>query len=245
MKSAQENLEMICDYLVTELKAERIIGPLDPKHYLHIHTSLFGVITKSTPGKWRLILDLSSPEGGTVNEGICKSWCSMSYTTVTNAVQGSTAHGKEDLMIKLDIHSAYRVVPIHPDDRWLLGMMCEGLLFVDSALPFSLLSASKIFLAIADAVEWIVRQQGMEFVIHYLHDFLVVTAANKLIGSHSMCLFLEEFEQLGFPVAWDKLEDLSTCLTFLGFELDLVRKEIRLPQQKLEGGTRMDQQEVM
>ena len=70
MKSAQENLEMIRNYLVTELKAGRIIGPLDPKHYPHIHTSLFGVITKGTPGKWWLILDLFSPEGGSVNEGI-------------------------------------------------------------------------------------------------------------------------------------------------------------------------------
>ena len=122
----------------------------------------------------------------------------------------------------------------YPDDRWLLGMMWEGLLFVDSVLPFSLWSASKIFSAIADTVEWIVRQQGVEFVIHYLDDFLVVTVANKLIGSHLMRLFLKAFEQLGLPVAWDKLEGLSTCLTFLGFELDLVRKEIRLPQQKLE-----------
>lgn len=96
----------------------------------------FGVIPKSTPGKWRLIVDLSSPFGGSVNEGIHESWCSMSYTTVTNAVQGITVYGIGALMIKLDIRSEYRVVPIHPDDRWLLGMMWKGSLFVDLALPF-------------------------------------------------------------------------------------------------------------
>lgn len=111
-------------------------------------------------------------------------------------------------MIKLNIHSAYRVVPIHPNDRWLLGMMWEGSLSVDSALPFGLWSTPKIFLAIADAAEWIVRQQGVKFVIHYLDDFLVVTVANELIGSHLMCLLLEAFEHLGLPVAWDKLEGL-------------------------------------
>ena len=193
MKSAQENLQVICDHLVTELKAGRIIGPLAPKQYLHIHTSQFGIIPNSIPGKWWLIFNLSFPKGGSMNEGIRKLWCLMSYTTVTNAVQGITAYQRGALMIELDICSAYRVVPIHPDDRWLLGMMWKGLLFFDSA--------PKIFLAIADAVEWIVRQQGVEFVIHYLDNFLVVTAANELSGSHSMHLLREAFEQLELPLA--------------------------------------------
>ena len=137
-------------------------------------------------------------------------------------------------MIKVDIRNAYRVTPIHPDDRWLLGMMWEGLVFVDTALPFGLRSAPKIFSALADAAEWIVRQQGVEFVIHYLDDFLVMTTANEFSGSHSLHLLLKTFEQLGLPVAWDKLEGPSSCLTFLGFELDSVRNEIRLPRRKLK-----------
>ena len=40
-------------------------------------------------------------------------------------------------------------------------------------------------------------------------------------------------EHLGLPIAWDKLKDPSPCLTFLGFELDSIRSEIRLPGQKL------------
>ena len=129
------------------------------------------------------------------------------------------------LMIKVDIRSAYRVVPIHPADRWLRGMIWEGSVFVDTALPFGLRLAPKIFSALADAAEWIVRQQGVEFVIHYLDDFLVVATANEFSGSHSLRLLL---------VAWDKLEFPSSCLTFLGFKLDSMRNEIRLPREKLE-----------
>ena len=113
-------------------------------------------------------------------------------------------------------------------------MMWEGLVFVDTALPFGLRSTPKIFLALADAAEWIVRQQGVKFIIHYLDDFLVVMTANEFSGSHSLHLLLETFEQLGLPVAWDKLEGPSSCLTFLGFKLDSVRNEIRLPWEKLE-----------
>lgn len=55
-----------------------------------------------------------------------------------------------------------------------MGMQWDGSLFVDSSLPFSLRSAPKIFMAIADAVEWIARKEGIKFVIHYLDDFPVV-----------------------------------------------------------------------
>ena len=234
MKSALEKPQVIRDYLKAEIKEGRIIGPLDPKEHPYIHTSRLGVIPKSTPGKWRLIVDMSSPEGGSVNDGIRDTWCSLSYTTVTDAAQGVTSYGRGALMIKVDICNAYRIVPIHPADRWLMGMTWEGSVFVDTALPFGLRSAPKIFTAIADAAEWIVRQQGVEFVMHYLDDFLVVTAAEECRGSHALRILLETFEQLGLPVAWDKLEGPTPCLTFLGFELDSLCEEIRIPRRKLD-----------
>ena len=79
MKLAQDNPHVIRDYLTTELHAGRIVGPFDPKQYPYIHTSRFGVIPKNTPGKWRLIVDLSSPEGRSVNDGIRGTWCSLIY----------------------------------------------------------------------------------------------------------------------------------------------------------------------
>ena len=61
------------------------------------------------------------------------------------------------LLAKNDIQKAYRNIPVHPQDRMLLGMMWEGSLFVDSALPFGLRSVPKSFTAVADAAKWIVR----------------------------------------------------------------------------------------
>ena len=46
----------------------------------------------------------------------------------------------------------------------------KGSLFVDTALPFGLRSAPKIFTAIADAVEWVAKHAGVRFVIHYLDE---------------------------------------------------------------------------
>ena len=109
--------------------------------------------TKEYPvGKWRLIVDLSLPEGGFVNDGIRESWCSLTYATVDNAVRGIVNRSwLRNFLIKVDICNAYRVVQIHPDDRWLMGMLWDRSLFVYTALPFGLRSAPKIFTALLDA----------------------------------------------------------------------------------------------
>ena len=52
------------------------------------------------------------------------------------------------------------MTPVHPDDRLLLGMEWKGQLFVDTALPFGLRSAPKVFIAVADALMWIFRKYG-------------------------------------------------------------------------------------
>ena len=44
------------------------------------------MIPKSEPGKWRLIVDLSSPKGASVNDGISKELCSLSYVHVDDIV---------------------------------------------------------------------------------------------------------------------------------------------------------------
>ena len=113
-----------------------------------------------------------------------------------------------------------------------MGMTWEGVIFIDTALPFGLRSAPKIFTAIADTAEWIVRQQGVEFIMHYLDDFLVMTIAEEYRGSHALRILLETF--FGLPVAWDKLEAPTPCLRFLGFELDSLQEEIRIPDKKLD-----------
>ena len=47
-----------------------------------------------------------------------------------------------------------------PQDWWLLSMQWEGALFMDTTMPFGLRSAPKIFTALADAAEWIVKRKG-------------------------------------------------------------------------------------
>ena len=65
-------------------------------------------------------------------------------------------------------------IPVHPDDRWLLGMVWEDKLLVDTALPFGLRTAPFIFSAVAEALGYIMRKDGIKEVDHYLDDFSLV-----------------------------------------------------------------------
>ena len=46
----------------------------------------------------------------------------MKYTSVDVAVKKVLVSGKGALLAKFDVEGAYRTVPVHPEDRWLLGM---------------------------------------------------------------------------------------------------------------------------
>ena len=82
MKSASENPGVVDEYLANEREAGRLLGPLAQKDMKGVQVSPFGVIPKNhQPGKWRLILDLSSPRGRSVNEGISSQLCSLLYSS--------------------------------------------------------------------------------------------------------------------------------------------------------------------
>ena len=71
-------------------------------------------------------LDLSSPEGGSVNYGINPDLCSLSYVSVDDAARAITESGRGSNLAKIDIKNAYRMIPVHPEDRLLLGMVHVG-----------------------------------------------------------------------------------------------------------------------
>ena len=150
MLSTRSHPDVVSDYIATELALGRIAdaGPGEAAKELGIHSSPFGVIPKrQKPGKWRLILDLSSPEGFSVNDGISKETSSLRYTTTDDVVEAILKSGKGSLMAKLDIKQAYRNIPVYPQDRLLLGMSWGGRIYVDKTLPFGLRSAPLLFSA--------------------------------------------------------------------------------------------------
>ena len=105
---------------------------------------------------------------------------------------------------------------------------------IDCALPFGLRSAPKIFNAVADALQWIIHKHGVDWIVHYLDDFLCAGPPGSALCSEGLSKMLECCQALGVPVASEKIEGPATTLTYLGIEMDTVNMQLRLPQDKLD-----------
>ena len=223
-----QNPEVISHYLSREVSLARM-KVIPHSQAKDIHTSPIGAIPKKNkPGKWRLIVDLSSPTDHSVNDGISSEWSSVSYPTVDHLSAIVLHQGKGAFLVKADIKEAYRMVPVHPCDQHLLGVQWEGNVYV---FPFGQRSAPRIFLAVADALQWILVQKGLQ-ILHYLDDFIIISGSFTEAVQQKQ-LLIDTFELLGVPLESSKLEGPATCLTFLGIEFDTVNLQIRLPSEKL------------
>lgn len=62
--------------------------------------------------------------------------CSMTYTTIDDAIQKIVPLGPETLFANIDIKSTLHLIPVHPADRHLLAMACRDAIYIDTCLPF-------------------------------------------------------------------------------------------------------------
>ena len=223
---------VISEGLQAEVDKGRLIGPLNPGDFPYAQVSSLGAVEKKHSTKWRLILDLSHPAGCSVNDGIAKPPCSLKYSRVSDVIEQILQMGNGCYLAKIDIHSAFRNIPVHPHDRHLLGMIWNEALYIDTVLPFGLRSAPKIFNAIAAGLQWIAIDKGVTYLDHFLDDF-ITGAASEADCARNLHPLETTCSTLNLPLALHKKEGPSTCLTYLGIELDTVAMEMRLPAQKL------------
>ena len=145
MPSEVEHGDVISEYIKSEIRRRHFVGPYDIEACPHVHINQLGVVLKGhTLGKWRIITDLSFPPEGSVNDGIDPALCSLSYVTVDGVASLAAELGRGTLLTKIDIESAYRLIPVHLSDRSLLGIQWKGKVFCNGMLPFGLRSAPKL-----------------------------------------------------------------------------------------------------
>ena len=66
--SAEQHTEIVDCYLAKECRLGRVTGLWEVTQLPDVHISRFGVTHQQ--GEWRLVVDLSHPVGGIVNDGI-------------------------------------------------------------------------------------------------------------------------------------------------------------------------------
>ena len=80
--------------------------------------------------KRRLIVDLSSPRGTSINDGIDTDRSSLSYASVDHLVALVISTGRGCFLVKADIKKAYRMVPVHPQGQHLLGVQWKSAVYI-------------------------------------------------------------------------------------------------------------------
>ena len=243
LPTALNQPSIVTSNLEHEVSLGRMDGPFETPPFPNFHVSPIGLVPKKNSKTFRTIFHLSFPKSGStsINASISKDDFSLQYVTIDTAIQGIKRFGPGCFLAKTDIESAFRLIPVHPDDYELLGMYWEGKYYYDKVLPFGLRSAPYLFNQLSDTIEWILQNKCMiSFVCHILDDFLIMEPPSELPPHDSACqqsltAMMLAFKNLNIPVAPNKTQGPATVLEFMGIILDSVRMEARLPADKIEG----------
>ena len=84
--SVLSNPEVVSEMIDKEIAMGRVAGPFPSPPLINFHTSPLGLVAKKEPGKYRIIHDLSFPEGQSVNSGIPPQCTKVHYQNLDDAI---------------------------------------------------------------------------------------------------------------------------------------------------------------
>jgi len=233
LKSIFEFESVAREKIMAEVNAGRMAGPYTFKPISNLRISPIGLVPKRTGG-FRLITHMSFPYLDSVNDYIDPELTRVKYSDFDNAVSMVRRLGQGTWMGKMDLKNAFRLLPCYPGDFDLLGIKLNDQYFIDKCMPMGCSISCSTFEKFSLFIEWEIKTRTCsEDIDHYLDDFIFMAIIKE------QCQYLlDEFSQLcqelGVPVADEKTVGPVTCLTYLGYELDSVAMEIRIPQDKLK-----------
>lgn len=239
--SALENRNIVDEKIRNEVEAGRILGPYVSTPHDFVCSPL-ALVPKKNTGSFRLIHDLSFPKNkpvNSVNSVIAKENTQVSYDSIDTVVQKVKENGRACLMAKTDIANAFRIVPIHQDDRHLLGFAWKnsmGVLqyYMDACLAMGLSISCQTFERFSTALQWVMECKYGATMSHILDDFFFVGPAGSSLCHRSLSTFLNICADIGVPIKQEKTTSPDTCLTIYGIEVDSIAMITRLPQDKIE-----------
>jgi hypothetical protein len=221
LKSAAEHAAAINDSIKKELELGRRQGPYDAPPFSYFYSNPLGVVFKKHKTKPRVIHHLSWPRTSarsSVNNSITDF--SIKLDAFDKALIYARSLGKSCFMFKIDIESAYRCIPVRPDDWPLLGLQWDDKYYFDTVMQFGITSATAIFEWYSSAAQYIAEKTlNINHIVHYVDDFMIfmhdMNAAKRCLQQ-----LLALFKELGIPISMNKLEGPANIMTFLGILFD-------------------------
>ena len=242
LKSQEENHSLAKDfpedikaYLHEEISHGAIVGPFHSCPLDNLHISPMMTREKPNAAHRRVNIDLSFPQGLSVNAGVEKDiYLNTPFTlklpTIDNITGQVKALGRGCKLYKVDISRAFRHIKLDPSDYDLLGLRHDAY-YVDTCLPFGYRNGSALFQCISDAVRHIMRQRQFD-VINYIDDILGIDVPSKIDASFDALRHI--LADLGFQISQKKLQAPTTHLNCLGIVVDTLNFTLSVPPDKLQ-----------
>ena len=232
--SATNCPEDIAVYLKEERTFGAILGPFTKPPVPNLHVSPF--LTREKPGanSRRVIVDLSYPQGASVNAGVDpESYLGFEFLLTLPSIDYITNKvvqlGKGSLIYKIDISRAFRHIKIDPADYNLLGLNFKAY-YLDTCLPFGFRHGSGMFQHLSDSIRYIMLKKG-HHVTNYIDD--IIGQATKSQAEASFHTLYDLLGELGLDISKKKLLPPSTKASYLGVVIDTEEFTISVPENKL------------
>ena len=138
LKSALQYENVVRQKIEKEVKLGRVAGPFETRPLPTLRVSPIGLVPKkSDKTDFRLIHHLSYPAGQSLNDYINPSNCTVQYTSFDTAIHMVQDLGPKCELFKMDVKSAFRLLPVNPVDFDQLGFTFNVFFFYfDKCLPF-------------------------------------------------------------------------------------------------------------
>ena len=180
----------------------------------------------------RVIHDLSHPIGKNVN-----SFVKSPYFELPTAVQFARRLSRGAYIWKGDVDKAFRIVPVRKRDWPLLAFHIDGVLYVDTRLPFGHgLSPYYFVNLVGRPVLYVAVRRGASLLgalAGYVDDFFGGCDTYEK-ALEQMELWLKVCADLGIPVSKAKTFLPSQIVQILGFIIDTVNMSISVDPERIQ-----------
>ena len=168
----QEDIE---HYLRTERGHGALLGPFAGQPVEHAHSSPLMTRPKKDARYGRVIVDLSWPQGASINDGVDQVHyldgpATVKLPTAEYMVQRILQLGTGAWLYKTDLARGYRQLRVDPLDWPFLGFRHGGSWYLDACPPFGLRSAAMCMQRTSEAICYMHEKEGF-LSRPYLDDF--------------------------------------------------------------------------
>jgi hypothetical protein len=237
----------VANDIKTELAADRYSAAFGPDLLPGMFSMPLFVIPKPHSVKFRVVIDQSA-EPHSLNSLIPRDKVSVTLDNMHDlgsAVnRARKTHGPSTplTLIKSDVSTAYRLMPMHP--LWQIRQVVtyKGMRHIDRCNIWGGRAAGHIFCAFMGLVLWIaINVKQLEDLFCYVDDAfswdfdgnLDLYEPYEVFLPEKQCALLQLWDELGIPHEQSK-QLHGTCLHIIGFKVDVSAMTISMPPKALE-----------